>query len=505
MDKKIIINEKYTQNYFRQIKQKKKIVLCHGSFDVVHPGHIKHFEECKKFGDILVVSITADKFIKKGIHNPYFNQETRLDFLKQLKIIDYCFIVNEATGVPAIELVKPHYYCKGMEYKKLKDKNLFKEIKALKKNRGKIKFLGSDVKSSSEIISKFLFQINDNSFRKKILSLKKINLIKIFERIKRLKILIIGEIIIDEYTFVEMKGISPKSSTLSCIKKDNKIMPGGTLATYKFLSSLSNQTKLISVINEENYKSYRKNFHNLKDLIISKNFSKIKKNRLVSKDANQSLQKIFTINDFREKELNFNDEKKLIKKINMNAKDADLIIVQDFGHGLFSKKISKTISKFSKKISLNVQANSLNYGFNIVGDKLKKCKTLVLDERELQLNVGNKNFDYSQKLSELRKKLSAKYAFLTRGDKYSILVDQLNNKITVPKLNNKPIDAMGAGDIFHGMASVMCVTSTNSFLNLFLSQIAGAHAVDIEGNSDFPKLNQIIKTFNFYLNQSQKI
>ena len=100
---------------------------------------------------------------------------------------------------------------------------------------------------------------------------------------------------------------------------------------------------------------------------------------------------------------------------------------------------------------------------------------------------------------------AAKHAFLTRGDKYSVLVDQLNNKITVPKLNNKPIDAMGAGDIFHGMASVMCVTSTNSFLNLFLSQIAGAHAVDIEGNSDFPKLNQIIRTFNFYLNQSQKI
>ena len=59
---------------------------------------------------------------------------------------------------------------------------------------------------------------------------------------------------------------------------------------------------------------------------------------------------------------------------------------------------------------------------------------------------------------------------------------------------------MGAGDIFHATASLLSCTSKNNFLNLFLSQITGAHAVSIVGNSDFPKINNVIKSFKFYVN-----
>ena len=55
-------------------KQKKKIILVHGVFDVVHFGHISHFQEAKSHGDILVVSITPDRFVKKGFNKPYFNK-----------------------------------------------------------------------------------------------------------------------------------------------------------------------------------------------------------------------------------------------------------------------------------------------------------------------------------------------------------------------------------------------------------------------------------------------
>ena len=39
---------------------------CHGVFDVIHFGHINHLRKAKTFGDILVVSITHDKYVKKG-------------------------------------------------------------------------------------------------------------------------------------------------------------------------------------------------------------------------------------------------------------------------------------------------------------------------------------------------------------------------------------------------------------------------------------------------------
>ena len=90
-------------------------------------------------------------------------------------------------------------------------------------------------------------------------------------------------------------------------------------------------------------------------------------------------------------------KKKIITNIKKSAKNADVLIVQDFGHGMFSPKIVDVLKKFHNKISLNVQTNSLNYGFNIIGQNLKKVKMFSLDERELQLFVGKKNLFMKKK------------------------------------------------------------------------------------------------------------
>ena len=63
----------------KQKDKGKKIVLCHGVFDLLHIGHIKHFKEAKEFGDILVVSLTPDKYINKGPGRPAFNERLRLE------------------------------------------------------------------------------------------------------------------------------------------------------------------------------------------------------------------------------------------------------------------------------------------------------------------------------------------------------------------------------------------------------------------------------------------
>ena len=105
-------------------KSKKKIVLCHGVFDLIHLGHIKHFKSAKAFGDYLVVSITANKFIKKGPGRPLLNQQQRLEFLKEIKIIDDVIISSSASAEDIIKIVKPNYYLKGPDYKdNAKDKD----------------------------------------------------------------------------------------------------------------------------------------------------------------------------------------------------------------------------------------------------------------------------------------------------------------------------------------------------------------------------------------------
>ena len=281
-------------------------------------------------------------------------------------------------------------------------------------------------------------------------------------------------------------------------------MPGGALATFRFVSSIAKKSKLISIMNKNLFLKYKKSLKFQNDMIISNDFPKIIKSRLTEDTKNQVVKKIFTINDFDERVLNARDENRIIKNIKSYGKNFDIIMVQDFGHGLFSEKIVNVLQKFNKKLSVNVQTNSLNYGFNIIGQKLKKSKMFSLDERELQLYAGKKDINYVHELKDLKKKLGSDLGYLTMGDRFSMLIDNKGKTTRVPILNNKAKDTMGAGDIFHAMASILSVVSKNNFFNLFLSQIAGAHAVEIFGNIDFPRIENIKKTFNFYLDSVNK-
>ena len=97
-------------------KKGKKIILCHGVFDVLHYGHVLHFEEAKKLGDILVVSVTSDKFVNKGPNRPIFNLETRMRMLSSIKDIDFVIANNNQTPIDLIKNLKPNIYCKGKDY-----------------------------------------------------------------------------------------------------------------------------------------------------------------------------------------------------------------------------------------------------------------------------------------------------------------------------------------------------------------------------------------------------
>ena len=146
------------KNLKKLIKKNKniKIGLCHGVFDILHYGHIKHFEEAKKYCDILIVSLTTDKYVKKGNGRPYFNEKIRANTLASLSIVDYVAISKFPTAVEIISAIKPNIYFKDKEYKNFKDDitgNINKEVTVLKKHKGKIIFTNQKNFSSSNIIN----------------------------------------------------------------------------------------------------------------------------------------------------------------------------------------------------------------------------------------------------------------------------------------------------------------------------------------------------------------
>src|ERR1700679_254808 len=99
-----------------KLPRTKKVIMCHGTFDVVHPGHVRHLLYAKSKGDILVASLTSDDHITKANFRPYVPQELRAFNLAALEAVDYVVIDKDPTPIENLRIIQPDYFAKGYEY-----------------------------------------------------------------------------------------------------------------------------------------------------------------------------------------------------------------------------------------------------------------------------------------------------------------------------------------------------------------------------------------------------
>ena len=147
MKNKVFNLKKLSNIISNKKKTGKKVVHCHGVFDLLHIGHINHFKSCKTNGDILIVTLTADNFVKKGPNRPFFNEDIRSQAIASLEVVDYVVIFDEDTPYELIKSIQPHILVKGADYigKEVVGQDIADELKL-------VEFL--DGKSSTKIIEK---------------------------------------------------------------------------------------------------------------------------------------------------------------------------------------------------------------------------------------------------------------------------------------------------------------------------------------------------------------
>lgn len=138
----------------------KKIVLCHGCFDLMHPGHIKYFQAAKKMGDVLLVTVTPDIYVDKGPDRPVFNENLRAECIAALECVDYVSINKWPTAEETLRLLKPDIYVKGQEFENLGDKTgkIQKEYKVLQEIGAEMRFTHEIVFSSTQLLNKYFLK-----------------------------------------------------------------------------------------------------------------------------------------------------------------------------------------------------------------------------------------------------------------------------------------------------------------------------------------------------------
>src|SRR5581483_10733096 len=125
------------------------VVHCHGCFDIVHPGHIHHLQYAKSLGDVLVVSVSADSQVNKGVHRPLIPDDLRVASLAALECVDAVYLNPDPTAAELLEQLKPDIYVKGREYERSIDPRFLRERDTVTRSGGRVVFSSGDIVYSS--------------------------------------------------------------------------------------------------------------------------------------------------------------------------------------------------------------------------------------------------------------------------------------------------------------------------------------------------------------------
>mgnify|MGYP006073830315 CR=1 FL=1 len=502
---KILENYKEIKKFFLEVrKNNNKIVFCHGVFDVLHLGHIRHFQEAKKKGDILVVSVTSDKFVNKGFGRPYHSLKVRMQTLEALNTIDYIIPSYFSNAEHNLSLVQPNIYCKGPDYKQKPDitENLKKEKDTLKTFSGKMHFTSDIVLSSSSLINSFKDAFNERQRKfldiiKKKYTFEDIKLS--LNKLEKLNVYVLGEVILDQYTFCEPIGISGKDPFIVFNKKKNNLFAGGSFAIAKNISNFVNSSNLVSILPKQ-----KKNINLLlrnkpKNLKLEKlNFKSSKeilKNRFI--DSNTSA-KIFGLYSIDDNELTKIDKKKLISFLKKAKKKSNNFIISDYGHGFINKEISDLVSTKGFNYTLNAQINSANRGFHGLF-KYKKSNSIIINESELRYEFKDKYSTVESLIIKLSNRLKSKVIVVTRGSEGAISYSKKEGFLNCPAFYHKIVDKVGAGDALLGVFSLCKFAGLENDLSLFLSSISGGYQTSIINNESFLDKISLLKQIDHIL------
>ena len=478
------------QNKIKLLKKNKKSIgLCHGVFDILHFGHLKHFEAAKKQCDFLFVSITSDQYIKKGPNRPVHNNNERLFFLQSLKIIDYVFIAEGDSGVNSINLIKPNFYFKGNDYKNNtsdKTKKIFYEIDAVKKNKGKILYTNEKQMSSSKIANQSGLALNEEQMKFLDQIKKKDNfdlIIKALNKLKKDKVLVVGDLIIDKYVYGEVLGKSGKEPHMVFQQSTNNLYLGGSAIIANHLSDFIKNITLISDLGKENEikkllkKDLKKNIKHI-SVLPSKNYKSCVKTRFIDWTTSYKLFGSYIISSLDNPKFHKSLYSKLSKEISKN----DVIIIADYSNNFFNKDLIKKIKKSKKFISAMVQKNSNNPSFfslnNIEGFDL-----MCINEGELRSELRDKKSDIGVLAKNFLIKNKFKFLVITQGIRGSILFDHKLDKYSCPSFNLKPVDKIGAGDSMLAILSILLKNKINPSTSLLIASLLSSIVVNNMGNS----------------------
>ena len=466
----------------------KRIVLCHGVFDLLHIGHIRYFNAASKMGDILVVTLTEDRFVDKGPGRPAFPEELRAEAISNIGCVNFVAINKWPTAIETLNLLKPDLYVKGSDYRDPSGDltgNILLEAEAVRSNGGEITFTDEVTYSSSSLLVNFSDIYTDEQ-RKYLNTLKAVNSIEHInaqiESMKGKTVLLIGEIIIDEYVYCNAVGKSGKEPVMVVKRLNSEQFMGGVLAIANHISPFCESVIIHSYIGED--RGFEDTIletmpDNVRIKFITKTGSPtILKRRYIDEYSKARIVGVYDIEDCL---LDNEDEIRLLRNLQEDISEVDMVLVADYGHGLITPNVVDYIQENSPFLAVNTQINSSNIGFHTIS-KYAKADFVCIHEGELRHDYRSRTCSEKELIEKLYSKMNCESIIITQGKKGAIGYSKETGFIQCPAFAARIIDRVGAGDSVLAITSLCHTVDLHLQSTLLIGNLAGAQSVATVGN-----------------------
>jgi len=466
----------------------KKVIMCHGTFDIVHPGHVRHLLYAKSKGDVLVASLTADAHIAKANFRPYVPQELRAFNLAALEVVDFVVIDHDSTPIANIGIIRPDYFAKGYEYTRQGlNSRTAEEKAAVEAYGGEIIFTPGDiVYSSSNII-----ELEPPSLATEkliaLLEAEKLTFDDIRDTLNKLKgirVHVIGDTIIDSYTHSTLIGGMTKTPTMSVRFEKRVDFVGGAGVVAKHLRAAGAEVVYSTVFGDDKLAEFA-----LKDLasagvtcapIIDRTRPTTNKNAIVAGGYN--LLKVDTLDNRSISDRILED---LIDQVRETA--TDVVVFSDFRHGIFNRDTIPSLTDAIPSGAFRVADSQVasRWG-NIL--EFHGFDLITPNEREARFALGDQDSVVRPLGLELYRQAGCKSLILKLGERGLMTFRGVPEEqdvrafFALDSFADRVLDAVGSGDALLSYAALSLFATESPVIASILGSFAAAVECEHAGN-----------------------
>lgn len=467
--------------------REKLVIMCHGVFDLVHPGHIRHLMYAKSKADILVTSLTSDAHITKANFRPFVPQELRAMNLAALEVVDYVIIDEYPTPIENIRYLQPDYFAKGYEYHKdgLHPKT-GEELSALESYGGELIFTPGDVVYSSSVL---IEQAPPKLAGEKLIALMESEgltfdtLQRALESLRGVRVHVLGDTIVDSYTHCTLIGGMAKTPTFS-VKYERQVdFSGGAAVVAKHVRAAGAEVIFSTVLGDDAWGAFV-----LKDL----REQGIECRPVVDHTRPTTQKNVFIADTYRMLKVDRLDNRpvpdKIVEslKLSLASDRVDAVVCSDFRHGIFSPSTIQPLNASLPARALRAADSQVASRWGNILD-FQRFDLITPNEREVRFALGDQDSVVRPLALELYKRAQCRTLIMKLGDRgiitYRAPNDDVRSFFTIDSFAGHVVDPVGAGDALLAYATAALVATGCNVTASILGSLAAAVACEHEGNN----------------------